>query len=79
MVLTKYLESAISTVAGNSIFTQTLGSYVSVLAPSVSAEAALAVGGDAQAARALLSPGSPELSGLILAFFRQHKCGVLIC
>lgn len=68
MVFVENLTSAIFTVAGNVIFTQTLTRRVSVLAPSVSPEAALAVGGGAEAVRDLLPPGSPELSGLLLAF-----------
>ncbi|KAK7717951.1 hypothetical protein SLS63_010601 [Diaporthe eres] len=62
------LVAAIFTIVGNVIFTQTLTRRVSVLAPSVSPEAALAVGGGAEAVRALLPPGSPELDGLLLAF-----------
>lgn len=68
MVFFENLVAAIFTVAGNVIFTQTLTRRVSVLAPSVSPEAALAAGGGAKAVRALLPPGSPELSGLLLAF-----------
>ena len=62
------LVAAIFTIVGNVIFTHTLTRQVSVLAPSVSPEAALAVGGGAEAVRALLPPGSPELYGLLLAF-----------
>lgn len=68
MVFMENLVAAIFTIVGNVIFTQTLTRQVSVLAPSVSPEAALAVGGSAKAVRALLPPGSPELHGLLLAF-----------
>ena len=68
MVFVENLAAAIFTIVGNVIFTQTLTRRVSVLAPSVSPEAALAVGGGADAVRALLPAGSPELSGLLLAF-----------
>lgn len=68
MVFVENLVAAIFTVVGNVIFTETLTQKVSVLAPSVSPEAALAVGGGAEAVRALLPPGSPELEGLLLAF-----------
>ncbi|KAK2601185.1 hypothetical protein N8I77_010653 [Diaporthe amygdali] len=67
-VFMENLVASIFTIVGNAIFTQTLTRQVSVLAPSVSPEAALAVGGGAEAVRALLPPGSPELSGLLLAF-----------
>ncbi|KAI8306424.1 Efflux pump mokI [Colletotrichum sp. SAR11_59] len=68
LVISGALASAIFTVVGNVIFTQTLTRQVSILAPSVSPEAALAVGGSAEAVRGLLPPGSPELHGLLLAF-----------
>lgn len=68
MVFVENLVAAIFTIVGNVVFTQTLTRRVSVLAPSVSPEAALAVGGGAEAVRALLPPGSPELDGLLLAF-----------
>ncbi|KAJ0123685.1 hypothetical protein J7T55_012154 [Diaporthe amygdali] len=67
-VFMENLVASIFTIVGNAIFTQTLTRRVSVLAPSVSPKAALAVGGGAEAVRALLPPGSPELSGLLLAF-----------
>ncbi|KAG6354246.1 hypothetical protein INS49_004851 [Diaporthe citri] len=68
MVFVENLVAAIFTIVGNVVFTKTLTRQVSVLAPSVSPEAALAVGGGAEAVRALLPPGSPELDGLLLAF-----------
>ncbi|KAH0427891.1 MFS multidrug transporter [Colletotrichum camelliae] len=68
LLFVENLASAIFTVGGNVIFTQTLTRQVSILAPSVSPEAALAVGGSAEAVRGLLPPGSPELHGLLLAF-----------
>lgn len=68
MVFVENLVAAIFTIVGNVVFTQTLTRQVSVRAPSVSPEAALAVGGGAEAVRALLPPGSPELEGLLLAF-----------
>ncbi|KAF5489703.1 Efflux pump mokI [Colletotrichum siamense] len=68
LLFVENLASAVFTVVGNAIFTQTLIRQVSILAPSVSPEAALAVGGSAEAVRGLLPPGSPELHGLLLAF-----------
>ncbi|KAG8156861.1 hypothetical protein KVR01_013274 [Diaporthe batatas] len=68
MVFIESLVSAIFTVAGNVTSTQTLRRRVSVLGPCVSPEAALAAGGGAKAVRSLLTPGSPELSGLLLGF-----------
>ena len=68
MVFVENLVAAIFTIVGNVIFMQTLTRQVLVLAPSVSPEAALAVGGGAEAVRALLPPGSPQLYGLLLAF-----------
>ncbi|KAI0449644.1 putative MFS multidrug transporter [Xylaria acuta] len=62
---------AIFSIAGNAIFTQTLTQQVSALAPSVSPEAALAAGGGAEAVRALVPPGSPELDGLLLAYSKS--------
>ncbi|KAF4872290.1 Efflux pump mokI [Colletotrichum siamense] len=68
LLFVENLASAVFTVVGNVIFTQTLTRQVSILAPSVSPEAALAVGGSAEAVRSLLPAGSPELHGLLLAF-----------
>lgn len=68
MIFVENLVSAIFTIVGNSIFTQTLTRQVFVLAPSVNPEAALAAGGSAEAVRALLPPGSPELYGLLFAY-----------
>ncbi|KAI1357760.1 putative MFS multidrug transporter [Xylaria arbuscula] len=71
LVFAQNLLGAIFSVAGNSIFTQTLTQQVSVMAPSVSPEAALAAGGGAEAVRALLPPSSPELDGLLLAYSKS--------
>ncbi|KAI0103189.1 major facilitator superfamily transporter [Nemania sp. FL0031] len=71
LVFAQSLLAAIFVIAGNAIFTQTLTLQVSVLAPSVSPEAALAAGGGAEAVRALLPPGSPELGGLLLAYSKS--------
>lgn len=68
MVFVENLSAAIFTIVGNAIFTQTLVRQVSVRAPLVSSEAVLTVGGSAEAVRALLPPGNPELYGLLLAF-----------
>lgn len=68
LVFVENLVAAIFTIVGNVIFTQALTRQISVLSPSVSPEAALAVGGGAEAVRGLLPPGSPELEGLLLAF-----------
>jgi len=68
MIFVENLVAAIFTIVGNVIFTKTLTRKVPVLAPSVSPEAALAEGGSAEAVRALLPSGSPEVYGLLLAF-----------
>ncbi|KAI8225127.1 Efflux pump mokI [Colletotrichum sp. SAR 10_77] len=68
LLFVENLASAVFTVVGNVIFTQTLTRQFSILAPSVSPEAALAGGGSAEAVRSLLPAGSPELHGLLLAF-----------
>lgn len=71
LVLIQNLLAAISSVVGNAIFTQTLTRQISVLAPSVRPELALAAGGSAEAVRALLSPESLELEGLLLAYSKS--------
>lgn len=63
--------AAIFSIAGNAIFTKTLTKKLSVLAPSVSSDRALAAGGSAEAVRALLPPGSPELHGLLLSYAKS--------
>lgn len=68
LIFAQNLLAAVSNVAGNAIFTQTLSKQVSILAPSVNPEDALAAGGSAQAVRALLPSGSPELDGLLLSY-----------
>lgn len=68
MVFVENLSAAIFTIVGNAIFTRTLIRQVMVRAPSVDSKAVLSVGGSAEAVRALLPPGSPELYGLLLAF-----------
>ncbi|KAK6217649.1 hypothetical protein LQW54_003371 [Pestalotiopsis sp. IQ-011] len=65
------LMASVSNVVGNAIFTQTLTREISVLAPSASPEEALAAGGSAEAVRALLPPGSPELEGMLLAYSKS--------
>ncbi|KAI0414194.1 putative MFS multidrug transporter [Xylaria grammica] len=71
LVFVQNLLAAIFTIVGNAVFTETLARQVSVLAPSVSPEAALTAGGSAEAVRALLPPGSPELDGLLLAYSKS--------
>ncbi|KAF7515193.1 hypothetical protein G7054_g14704 [Neopestalotiopsis clavispora] len=71
LVFVQSMMAAISNIVGNAIFTQTLAQQVSLLAPSVSPEAALAAGGSAEAVRALLPAGSPELGGLLLAYSKS--------
>ncbi|KAH8196984.1 hypothetical protein TruAng_008843 [Truncatella angustata] len=71
LVFVQNLLAAIFNIVGNTIFTQTLSREISVLAPSVSPEAALAAGGSAEAVRVLLPPGSPELEGLLLAYSKS--------
>jgi hypothetical protein len=71
LVFVQTLLAAISNIVGNAIFNQTLTSQISVLAPSVSPKAALAAGASAEAVRALLPNGSPELEGLLLAYSKS--------
>ncbi|KAI0965942.1 putative MFS multidrug transporter [Xylaria arbuscula] len=71
LVFAQNLLGAIFSVAANATFTQTLTRQVSARAPSVSPEAALAAGGGAEAVRALVPPGSPELDGLLLAYAKS--------
>ncbi|KAI0403185.1 major facilitator superfamily transporter [Xylaria palmicola] len=71
LIFAQNLLAAIFIIVGNAIFTQTLARQVPALAPSVSSQAALAAGGGAEAVRALLPPGSPELDGLLLAYSRS--------
>ncbi|KAF2967751.1 hypothetical protein GQX73_g5836 [Xylaria multiplex] len=71
LVFAQNLLGAIFSVAGNAIFTETLTQQVSILAPSVSPQSALEAGGGAEAVRALLPPGSPELAGLLLAYSKS--------
>jgi hypothetical protein len=68
MVCVENLVASIFTIVGNVIFTQTLTRQVDMLAPSVSPKDALEAGGGAEAVRALLPPGSPELHSLLRAF-----------
>ena len=71
LVFAQNLLAAVASVVGNAIFTQTLARQVSTLAPSVWPSAALAAGGSAEAVRALLPRGSPELAGLLLAYSKS--------
>jgi hypothetical protein len=71
LIFVQSLMAAISNVVANTIFTQTLAQKIVALAPSVRPEAALAAGGSAEAVRALLPAGSPELNGLLLAFSKS--------
>ncbi|KAI0204997.1 major facilitator superfamily transporter [Astrocystis sublimbata] len=71
LVFAQNLLAAIFVVASNAIFTQSLTHQISELVPSVSPEAALTAGGSAEAVRALLPPGSPDLEGLLLAYSRS--------
>ncbi|KAI2602464.1 putative MFS multidrug transporter [Hypoxylon sp. NC1633] len=68
LIFTQNFASAIFSVVGNVIFTQTLLKQMASLAPSVNPNAALAAGGSAAAVRALVPPGSPELGNVILAY-----------
>ncbi|KAH8682671.1 efflux pump protein [Xylariales sp. PMI_506] len=61
------LGSVLLTVA-SVIFTQSLDSQLAQYAPSVTAADASAAGGSADAVRALLPEGSPELPGLLTAY-----------
>ncbi|KAI0378162.1 putative MFS multidrug transporter [Hypomontagnella monticulosa] len=68
LIFCQNFSAAVFSVVGNTIFTQTLMKQISMLAPSVDPTSALAAGGSADAVRALVPPGSPELDGVILAF-----------
>jgi hypothetical protein len=68
VVFSSNLAGAVFTVLGNTIFQTSLKSDISVLAPSVSPDAALAAGGSAAAVRALLPPGNPELDGVLQSY-----------
>ncbi|KAI0896269.1 putative MFS multidrug transporter [Annulohypoxylon nitens] len=68
LIFCQNFSSAVFSVVGNTIFTQTLLKEIVKLAPSVNPQAALAAGGSAEAVRALVPPGSPELAGVIQAF-----------
>lgn len=68
MIFCQNFTGAVFVVVGNVIFTQCLTSEIRAHAPSVSPKAALAAGASPGAARALVPPGSPELSGVLLAF-----------
>lgn len=56
------------TVAATTIYDERLKTNVALYAPSVPPQQAIAAGGAGGAVRALLPPGSAELSGLLLAF-----------
>ncbi|KAI2467936.1 putative MFS multidrug transporter [Annulohypoxylon bovei var. microspora] len=68
LIFCQNFSSAVFSVVGNTIFTQTLLKEIVKLAPSVDPQAALAAGGSAEAVRALVPPGSPELPGVIQSF-----------
>ncbi|KAI5865360.1 putative MFS multidrug transporter [Durotheca rogersii] len=68
LIFCQNLFTAVFAVVGNTIFTQTLLKEISRLAPSVNPAGALAAGGSAEAVRALVPAGSPELANVLLAF-----------
>ncbi|KAI2641357.1 putative MFS multidrug transporter [Hypomontagnella submonticulosa] len=68
LIFCQNFSAAVFSVVGNTIFTQTLLKQISILAPSVDPTSALAAGGSAEAVRALVPLGSPELDGVILSF-----------
>lgn len=68
MIFCQNFAGAIFVVVGNVIFTQCLAMEIRAYAPSVSVGATLAAGASPGAVRALVSPGSPELKGVLLAF-----------
>ncbi|KAI1390647.1 putative MFS multidrug transporter [Hypoxylon trugodes] len=80
LIFCQNISTAVFSVVGNTIFTQSLVKQITALAPSVSPAAALAAGGSAEAVRALAPPGSPELAGVIQAFANSFDtvCYLLI-
>jgi hypothetical protein len=68
LIFCQNFSGAVFVVVGSVIFTQSLVSELAAHAPSVSSEAALAAGASADAVRALVPAGSPELDGVLLAF-----------
>jgi hypothetical protein len=62
------LFGAIFLAIATTILTQSLAAQLAIHAPSVTPEAASAAGSSAEAVRALLPKGSPELEGLLLAY-----------
>ncbi|KAK6212363.1 hypothetical protein LQW54_005316 [Pestalotiopsis sp. IQ-011] len=68
LIFCQNFSGAIFVVVATVIFTQDLVSELAIRAPSVSSEAALAAGASADAVRALVPAGSPELDGLLLAY-----------
>ncbi|KAI1371346.1 putative MFS multidrug transporter [Hypoxylon crocopeplum] len=68
LIFCQNFSAAVFSVVANTIFTQTLLKQISILAPSVDPQAALAAGGSASAVRALVPLGSPEFNGILQAF-----------
>lgn len=62
------LGSTTFVVICTTIFTQTLTSSITKYVPSVSPQAVLEAGGSAGAVRALVPPGSDEISGVIKSY-----------
>ncbi|KAH7117076.1 efflux pump protein [Dendryphion nanum] len=65
LMFVQNLSASVFVVIGTTIFTRTFISELAIHAPSVSQQAALKAGADATAVRALVPPGSPELSGIL--------------
>lgn len=68
MVFCQNFAGAVLVVVAEVIFTQRLTKEIKIHAPSVSVEAALAAGASSDSVRGLVPAGSPELSGVLLAF-----------
>lgn len=71
MIFCQNFRSAIFVVVGEVIFTQRLVEEIKAHTPSVSIEAALAIGASSSAVRALVPAGSPKLAGVLFDLLEQ--------
>ncbi|OTA98460.1 hypothetical protein M426DRAFT_325963 [Hypoxylon sp. CI-4A] len=68
LIFCQNFSAAVFSVVANVIFDQSLQKQIVKLVPSVDPAVALAAGGSAEAVRALVPAGSPELANVLLAF-----------
>lgn len=68
LMFTQNLAGSVFFVIAITIFTETLVDNLGTYAPSVSTQEALHTGGGADAVRALVPPGSTELSGVLKSY-----------